>query len=113
MSEEFRLVNRAIGLHPKFGPFALYQVFFFGLFAGLVYFLKELLGFSWIVGVLLTGAFSATFLILLGNRPWLFYSRLVRVPHVVRAGTLYSPLLLEREWGVGSRESGRENKRVV
>ncbi len=93
---EFRRVNRALSLQPKVGPFNFYQVMvFIGL--GLpTYYLKELLGFSWLIAGITVSCSSGIFLLLLGNKPWLFFSRLKKAPNVVRAGVLYIPLLSQK-----------------
>lgn len=93
----FRPVNRTVGLHPKFGSLALYQILPFFIFSVLVFYLKDLLGFSWIVAAILVGLLSGTVLLVLGDKPWLFFSRLISVPYVVRAGAMYQPLLEQEE----------------
>jgi hypothetical protein len=93
-----RSVNRTVGLSPKIGSLALYQVIPFFVSTVVVYYLKELLGFSWIIAAFWIGLLSGASLLLLNDKPWLFFSRLIPVPYVVRGGAIYQPLLeLEKE----------------
>jgi predicted permease len=88
-----RSVNRTVGLSPKVGSLALYQFVPLVFFLLLVFYLKELLGFSWIVAAILVGFLSGLTMLFLGDNPSLFFSRLVKVPYVIRGGALYQPLL--------------------
>ena len=96
MSTEFRQVNRALSLQPKVGPFDLYQVLVFVGFGIPGYYLKELLGFSWLMAGILVTFGTGIFLVLLGKKPWLFFSRIKKIPNSFRAGVLYE-CLMEQE----------------
>ena len=89
MSEDFRPVNRTLGVQPKIGPFALHQVAPFLGSVALTYFLKDLLGFDWTVAALLVGGMTGGSLALLGNQPWRFFAQLTSCPKVVRGGCYY------------------------
>ncbi len=93
MDTEFRQVNRALSLQPKVGPFDLYQVLVFVGFGLPGYYLKELLGFSWLIAGILVTTATGIFLVLLGKKPWLFFSRIKKFPNSYRAGVLYYSLI--------------------
>jgi hypothetical protein len=95
----FRPINRTIGLSPKIGSLALYQILPFGTYAATAYYLKEILGFSWLAYAVVVSLMTGATFLLLGDKPWLFFSRTMEVPYLVRGGTLYQPLL--REEGEG------------
>ena len=89
----FRPVNRAVGMSPKLGAFSLYQLVPLAAIAMGSWYLRALLDFSWITTALVWGTFSGTTLALLGDKPWLFYSRNMKVPTLVRFGLPYNPWL--------------------
>ncbi len=90
---EFRGINKAIGLNAKIGSFALYQVFSTLLWGLSSYYFKQAMGGSWMGAVGLFALGNGTTLLLLGDKPWMFLSRLVRVPHLFTIRMTYRPLL--------------------
>ena len=93
MSEpNFRPINRTLGAQPRIGPFAVYQIapFLFSLI--ITYFLQGLLGFDWVLGALMIGAFTGGALVILGNHPWRFFAQITDCPTVVRGGCFYRAL---------------------
>lgn len=93
----FRPVNPTVGSHPKFLSLGFYQLIPIVCIMAFVFYLRELLGFSWIMAVFLMGVLSGGVLLLLGDKPWLFFSRFVEAPYVVRGGAMYEPLLKQEE----------------
>jgi hypothetical protein len=93
----FRPINRTIGLTPKIGSLALYQLLPLGAYAATAYYLKQLLGFSWLTYALVVSLLTGITFLLLGDKPWLFFSRITKVPYVVRGGLLYEPILSRRD----------------
>ena len=92
MSEDqFRPVNRTLGVQPKIGPLALHQVTPFLISLVVTYVLKDLLGFDWVVAALLVGAMTGGSLALLGNQPGRFFAQLKSCPYLVRGGCHYVP----------------------
>lgn len=89
----FRPINRTIGLSPKIGSMALYQILPLGAYAAIAYYSKQLLGFSWLTYAVIVSLMTGATFLLLGDKPWLFFSRIKKVPYIVRGGTLYQPLL--------------------
>ncbi len=95
--KEFRPINRAVGIAPKLGTFAFYQIVpALGITIG-IYYLKTWWGFSWLIAAISWGLLTGCLLAVLGERPWLFLGRVTKVPYVVRGGSHYQPLLKARK----------------
>ncbi len=94
--DEFRAINLAVGLSPTVGSLSLYQIIpLLGMAMG-IYYLKIWLNFSGLLAAILLGFSSGIFLAVLGDKPWLFLSRIKKVPYLVRSGAYYYPLLKSR-----------------
>ncbi|MGK7932254.1 MAG: hypothetical protein AB4041_12580 [Microcystaceae cyanobacterium] len=92
-NHQFRPINRAVGLAPRVGTFAFYQIVpALGITIGM-YYLKTLVGWSWLLTAIIWGILTGSLLAVLGDKPWLFLGRVTKVPSVVRAGANYQPLL--------------------
>lgn len=89
----FRPINRAIGLSPRVGSFALYQVLS-TLFWGIISLsAKNALNLNWMLPVVFFSAANGLTLLFLGDKPWLFLSRLEGVPQIFLLRESYQPLL--------------------
>lgn len=86
---EKRLINQAVGEAPTLGSLTFSQIIpIFGL-ALAIYYAKEIFGFPWLFAAILWGFLSGILLALLGNRPSLFWSRLMPKPNWARGGLDY------------------------
>ena len=92
-NNEFRPINRAVGLAPLVGKLAFYQIVpVLGITIGM-YYLKTLVGWSWLLTAIIWGILTGCLLAVLGDKPWLFLGRVTKVPDVARGGANYQPLL--------------------
>ena len=92
-NHQFRPINRAVGLAPLVGTLAFYQIVPALGITILIYYLKTLVGFSWLIAAIIWGLLTGCLLAVLGEKPWLFLGRVTKVPDVVRGGANYQPLL--------------------
>ncbi|MEQ8463296.1 hypothetical protein [Coleofasciculus sp. G3-WIS-01] len=90
---DFRTVNQILGTQPRLGPFPADQVVPWSLIGLLGYILKQLLGWN----LLWTGLFVAwgwaTWWTLTGAKGWMFLSKFIGVPRIVRGYKRFQPLL--------------------
>ena len=96
-NNQFRPINRAVGLAPKVGTFAFYQIVPALGITILIYYLKTLVGWSWLITAIIWGLCTGCILAVLGDKPWLFLGRVTKVPYVVRGGANYQTLLKPRK----------------
>ena len=94
---DLRPINKAVGLSPKLGSLSIYQVAVMVGLAIPMYYLKELNSLPMIPIALIWGFISGLFLLIIGDRPWLFINRISRCPYTIRAGAYYYPLLAQEE----------------
>lgn len=97
MPDKSRIVNRALGKQPKIGPFPANQIIPLLIVLILSYTVKQVFTLNWINTSLFAGWLLGSVWIITGERPWRFLSKFACVPHFVRGGIHYKPLLDNEE----------------
>jgi hypothetical protein len=94
--DEFRPVNTLVGTALKIGGLSIGQMIPVAGFMCLIGWLTMIFNWPvWISGGAI-GVFTGAIVLLLGQRPWLFFSRISRPPYWVRVGVPYKRLLPPR-----------------
>ena len=92
-NRQFRPVNQILGTQPRLGPIAANQIIPFSFMFIISWFARELLALSWVHTIFLAIGLCGCSWMLIGDRPWVFYSKFWAVPYLVRGRVNYDSIL--------------------